>query len=211
MVVPTERHDMRLARTETNIAYRTADYDRQQNLDVYRVDNVEINTDMVGGIVAKAGTTKQDLTRYADYKNGWSGVDGKSGNSTKGKVTTDPERLKQAQKSKQEMAKFVKEQNMCKVVAKNGHDVRHLDDTKQIDGSYDILIDGRKADLKKTKGSGNIIKYAEYAIRHQKADLIVYEFETKNEKIISKIHELQRKGYKFMYYYTGENILYDCT
>ena len=33
MVVPTERHDMRLARTETNIAYRTADYDRQQDLD----------------------------------------------------------------------------------------------------------------------------------------------------------------------------------
>ena len=40
-------------------------------LDVYRVDDLEINTDMVGGIVAKAGTTKQDLTRYADKANGW--------------------------------------------------------------------------------------------------------------------------------------------
>lgn len=46
------------------------------NVDVYRVYSVGINTDIVGGLVAKAGTTEQDFTRYADKPNGWSGVQG---------------------------------------------------------------------------------------------------------------------------------------
>lgn len=62
-----------------------------------------------------------------------------------GYLVTQKARLEQAVKSKNEMAKFQKEQEMCLIAAKNGHAVEHLADAKD-GGTYDAMIDGVKTD-----------------------------------------------------------------
>lgn len=127
-----------------------------------------------------------------------------------GCLITDPKRIEQANKNKQEMIKFQKEQETCKTVANHGHRVEHLNDSLLDDGRYDVLIDGRKADLKRTKSANHIIDYAKHAIREQGAELVVFQFDVDTPKIREKIEELKRKGFKFMYFFTGrENVLYD--
>ena len=73
--------------------------------------------------------------------------DGRTG----GQVYTEQGRIEQSKKSNGERQKYEKEAAMCKTLAKNGHTVVHLADKKRSDGSYDILLDGHKADLKSTK------------------------------------------------------------
>ena len=72
-----------------------------------------------------------------------------------GYLVTQKARPEQAMKSKNEMAKFQKEQEMCLTAAKNGHAVEHLADAKD-GGTYDAEIDRVKTDLKRTAGAGNI-------------------------------------------------------
>lgn len=134
-------------------------------------------------------------------------LDKKSG----GYVVEEKSRVKQAQKSKQERMKYEKEKSMCEFMAQKGHRVEFLNDRDRADGSYDIRIDGLRADLKQMSSANNIIKKAKDAIKRQKAEIVVFEFTEKNEAIIEKIHELQRKGFKFYYYFKGESKLYDCT
>ena len=79
-----------------------------------------------------------------------------------GYVATELERIKEANVSKSEKQKFEKEMRMCKTVADNGHDVEYLKGVNRPKGqTYDIRMDGMKADLKCiTGGAGNIVKYA---------------------------------------------------
>ncbi|MBR1799762.1 MAG: hypothetical protein IJ761_07730 [Bacteroidales bacterium] len=95
------------------------------------------------------------------------------------------------------MAKYTKEQAMCNVLARHGFVVQHLDDTQRPDGSYDILIDGHCADLKKTKGAGNTVNYAKWDIEYPNAEYVVFELEQDTAAIRRRIYELKRKGYKF--------------
>jgi hypothetical protein len=44
------------------------------------------------------------------------------------------------------------------------------------EGSFDIYLNGIPADLKKTVGSGNIVKYAKKAVEKQGAQIVVFEF-----------------------------------
>lgn len=120
-----------------------------------------------------------------------------------GQVYTEQGRLDQAEKSKNEMQKYNKEHEMCKTLAKNGHTVVHLDDIKLTDGSYDILIDGHKADLKSLKGSNNILREASKATKKQGAEMVVFKFDKINAAVTQKIETLKQKGIHGYYYEEG--------
>ncbi len=88
-----------------------------------------------------------------------------------GSVYTEASRIEQANMNKQERAKYNKEHEMCKHLADNGHNVVHLDDRKLSDGSYDILLNGKKAELKSLKGASNIGREGKGAIKKTKSRL----------------------------------------
>lgn len=43
--------------------------------------------------------------------------------------------------------------------------------------------------------------------KEQGAEIVLFELQTKNEKIVQKLNELKGKGLKGYYYINGENIL----
>lgn len=88
---------------------------------------------------------------------------------------------------------------MCLVFAQSGLKVRHFEDEKP-DGSYDVVCDGQKGDLKKTKGAGNIVRYAKYATREQCAEIVLFEFEEWNSEFRKVVDELVRKGLHGFYF-----------
>lgn len=126
----------------------------------------------VGGIKGKKLDLRENA--YAHYSdNEWAkGGLFKNG----GYLVTQKARLEQAVKSKNEMAKFQKEQEMCLIAAKNGHAVEHLADAKE-GGTYDAIIDGVKTDLKRTAGAGNIQKYGIHAATEQGAEQVFFQFD----------------------------------
>ena len=74
-----------------------------------------------------------------------------------GYVITELQRLIEAEKSKQSIAIYKKELNMCKVAADNGYTVEHLHEKDREDGmTYDITLNHIPTDLKSTSGAGNI-------------------------------------------------------
>lgn len=123
-----------------------------------------------------------------------------------GQVLTEQGRIDQANRSPNEKAKFEKEQRIAEKLADDGHKVVHLEDGKKEDsngenkGTYDALVDGVKVDFKETSGSGNVVKYGKEAIRHQKAEKVVFnftKFDAKTEKAIAKLSELGIHGYYY--------------
>ena len=125
--------------------------------------------------------------------------------ATGGYVVSSWERIIEAKKSNQERKKFDREHQICMNYARDGHKIKHLPDKKRNDrGTYDTIFDGYKADLKKTKSTNNIIKYASRATKKQGAQIILFEFEQWNNKFRDLVDELIRKGYHGRYYVTGE-------
>lgn len=120
--------------------------------------------------------------------------------SKNGIVITEQSRIDQANKSKNEMEKYNKESDMCKDLADYGHEVFQLDDRKLSDGSYDILLDGRKADLKRMKGTNNVYREGKSAIQKQGADLVVFKFDKYTAKMNREIEKLQGNGIHGYYY-----------
>ena len=107
---------------------------------------------------------------------------------TGGYLVTEKARIVKSKKSDNEFKKFDKEQGMCKVLARNGFTVEHLDDKNG--NSYDIHLNKIKADLKKTGSHNNIEIYAKDAIRKQGAEIVVFEFENNTKDIHAKILKL---------------------
>ena len=91
---------------------------------------------------------------------------------------------------------------MCLVFAQSGLGIRHYEDEKA-GGSYDVVCNGQKGDLKRTKGAGNIVRYAKYATREQRAEIVLFEFETWDSEFRKVIDELVRKDLHGFYYITG--------
>ena len=125
-----------------------------------------------------------------------------------GTVYTEESRIKQSKINKQEKAKYDKEHEMCKHLADNGHDIVHLDDRKLSDGSYDILLDGEKAELKSLKGSNNIVREGKEAINKQGADFVVFKFKNFTEHSKSEINDLVKEKIHGCYYVDGESGLH---
>ncbi|MCL2312336.1 MAG: hypothetical protein FWC41_07770 [Firmicutes bacterium] len=95
-------------------------------------------------ILSKTAYSAYDEKKYRhDY------FDKKTG----GYLVVERERITQSLMNKQEKAKFKREYNMCLILAKNGYAVEYLKDKPK---SYDILLNGIPADLKKTTSHNNI-------------------------------------------------------
>lgn len=127
-----------------------------------------------------------------------------------GLVATQWERIAESEASNSERQKFVKEMRMCKVLADNGHDVEYLQGVNRPAGqTYDIRMDGIKADLKCiTGGASNIVKYAKKALTKQGGEAVIFEFPSPEKKFFDALAEARRKYSGRMFFYIiEENIL----
>lgn len=194
----------------------------------YRVDTLRPNSDIVEGVVKKAGSKaatpeirSEVKVIFLKSKNGDIGTQaGATGEvkwhesykskDGKGKVLTDPKRIEESKASKTETQKFEKEMRMCKVIADNEHEVKYLPDAGRPQGeTYDITIDGIKADLKCiTGGATNIGRYAKKALTKQGGEAVVFELPSKAPeyyKALANAHN-KYKG-RIFFYIKGEGIL----
>lgn len=127
-----------------------------------------------------------------------------------GLVATQWERIAESEASNSERQKFIKEMRMCKVLADNGHDVEYLQGVNRPVGqTYDIRMDGIKADLKCiTGGASNIVKYAKKALTKQGGEAVIFEFPSPEKKFFDALAEARRKYSGRMFFYIiEENIL----
>ena len=118
---------------------------------------------------------------------------------TGGYVVTEVVRIAQSKKSKNEQRKFDKEFGMCLTLAQNGYAVEYLEDNPN---SYDIHLNGIRADLKKTKGHNNVVNYAKKAVYEQGAEMLVFEFDENSKKLQEELDKLKRSGIRVHYYYS---------
>ncbi len=194
----------------------------------YRVDNARPNTDIVAGVVKKAGSkaktpniSTEAKDAFLKLQNGKSWVQAGAGEEVKwhesykskngkGKVLTDPKRIDESKASKAETQKFEKEMRMCKVIADSEHEVKYLPDAGRPKGeTYDITIDGIKADLKCiTGGASNIGRYAKKALTKQGGEAVVFELPSKAPEYYRALANAHNK-YKgrIFFYIKGDGIL----
>lgn len=124
----------------------------------------------------------------------------------KGKVLTDLERIEESKASKEEKEKFLKEEEMVNVCAENGHTIHFLYGVNRPKGqTYDVLFDGVPADLKKTGGSGNIVKYGSKAHNEQGAKIVIFEFEKHDKSLYVKMNELLRKHDMCVFFFFSDD------
>ena len=129
-------------------------------------------------------------------------------NDTGGYFVTERARIAQSEKSKNETIKFLKEQEMCVTLAKNGYAMEHLND--KWGETYDVHMDNIKADLKKTRSHNNIVNYAKDAVRYQGAEMVIFEFEKETEKIYSELARFKSYNIHGKYYFTHKkNVIHD--
>ncbi len=192
---------------ETNDAvtdnYEVKEVKPQQGLEGNPAITGEVFTDNIS-YTRKAGNIKLDEDTHEKYPNLQTliNADGKSWRSDYytndgGVLITSRKRIAEADLNKQELEKFNKEYGMCRALAMNGHRVVYRE---TVEGSFDILLDDKPADLKKTASDGNIVKYANKAVNRQGAELVVFEFVNETAKIharIEKLKQLNLKGYYF--------------
>lgn len=123
---------------------------------------------------------------------------------TGGYLVTEKKRIEAGGRNKQEQAKYDKEHEMCRTFARAGYRIEHLGETPGV-SSPDVTINGMPADLKRTKGSGNIVKYARKAVRQQGAEMALFQFDEWNDEFRKQLLILKKEGIKVKYFITGED------
>lgn len=123
-----------------------------------------------------------------------------------GYLVTSRKRINEAL-VKREPEKLTIEHNMCLTFARNGFRIRHYEDEKS-KGSFDVTINGIRADLKRTKSTNNIIRYAKHAFRVQKAEIILVEFEQWGNDFRNIVSEMTRKGIHGYYFVKGNEVIH---
>lgn len=125
--------------------------------------------------------------------------------SANGNLMIAKERVEQAKKSKNEMDKFLKEREMCRVLAQRGNNIEYRKDVKTPGETYDIYMNGIPAELKEIKdgsGAGNIVKKARKALTEQGADIVIFSLPTKMREYREQLLEAHRKyGKQIVIYY----------
>ena len=127
-----------------------------------------------------------------------------------GYVVTHKDRIAEANKTKQEKAKYKKELKMCKILANIGHRIEHLSDKGREDNlTYDIKFDGIPADLKQIDGGpNNIVRYARKALKEQGAKAVIFELHGRERAFYDKLGEARRKYEgKILFYFSDEHVL----
>lgn len=203
---------------------RRAQFNIKAGIGAYRVDDMQPNDIIVRGVLKKSGSKAVTPSLTAEQKAWWKKNVGEVEGVTDGlksmpiltkkdvdvvlknggSISVHPSRIKNANVNKQERAKFTKEQRMCNVLANNGYKIEMLEEVAGV-SSADIIINGLKADLKSTKGAGNIVKYGKKAISEQNADIVIFEFEEMNLKIHQEINKLRNINIHGMYIVKGSN------
>ncbi len=196
-------------------------FDLKKGIRAYRVDTLQPNPLIAKGVIKKANSTGVTPKITAEQRAWWRkniedkkdwNLDGtieplspKDVNKSysNGKISVHETRICNANKNKQERAKFLKEHRMCDILAQNGHNVEMLEEIAGV-SSPDILIDGLKADLKATKGTGNIVKYAKKAVYGQHADMVIFEFEEITEQAHQEINKLKDMNIHGIYFAKGK-------
>ena len=126
-----------------------------------------------------------------------------------GYIVVDKQRQYKGNLNKQERAKYEKEYGMCEVLAKQGHKIELVEEpsTKAF---YDIMLDGKPAELKKLSSHNNIVKEAKKAVKGKGAEIVVFEFKHNTEEIQKQLLVLKRLGIKVKYYFEDSiSKLYD--
>lgn len=125
-----------------------------------------------------------------------------------GFVVTQKARIKEAEQSNTERQKFEKELRMCKVLADNGHEVEFLQGVNRPTGqTYDITLDGIKADLKCiTGGAGNIVKYAKKALTKQGGEAVILEIPSHAPEYYGALAEAHRKCNGRIFFYFSDDL-----
>ena len=125
-----------------------------------------------------------------------------------GFVVTQKQRIKEAEQSKAEKQKFEKELRMCKVLADNGYFIEYLQGTNRPSGqTYDIHMDGIKADLKcVTGGAGNIVKYAKKALTKQGGEAVILEIPSHAPAYYGALAEARRKCDGRIFFYFSDDM-----
>ena len=125
-----------------------------------------------------------------------------------GLVATQWERIAESDASNSERQKFVKEMRMCKVLADNGHDVEYLQGVNRPAGqTYDIRMDGIKADLKCiTGGAGNIVKYIKKALTKQGGEAVILEIPSHAPEYYGALAEARRKCNGRIFFYFSDDL-----
>ncbi len=136
-------------------------------------------------------------SKYEDFGEGWKKVLQENG----GYLVTEIERIP-LKESGNDWKKYQKELSMCINFAKAGHKIVFLRE-KGRDGLYDILFDGKSADLKKTRSLSSLDHYVTHALRDQKAEIVLLEFEIDNRNVHTKLEKYRRAGIPIYYYFTG--------
>lgn len=126
-----------------------------------------------------------------------------------GFLQTDRERIRKGTASKQERETYAKEHSMCMTLAAGRHDVVYRDSSQKKGDSYDIVLDGQPADLKKARSANNIVHYAKKAIKQQGASVVVFEFSKITVKVKHEISKLSEKNIHGYYFETGSNKIYE--
>jgi hypothetical protein len=125
---------------------------------------------------------------YYDEKGGW--------------LFTERDRIKGGRLNDHEKAKFTKEHNMCVVLSENGYKV---DFPAERTGEFDIYVNGKSADLKKTSSHNHIVDYAKKAINKQGAEFVVFEFEYMTHEIALTLLWLKKHLKYQVLYFTSKN------
>ena len=97
---------------------------------------------------------------------------------------------------------------MCKVLADNGHDVEYLQGVNRPAGqTYDIRMDGIKADLKCiTGGAGNIVKYIKKALTKQGGEAVILEIPSHAPEYYGALAEARRKCNGRIFFYFSDDL-----
>lgn len=174
-----------------------------------RVDTLRVNPDVAGKVLTKpTAAVKASKAASGGISAKLRVIPGSECNYTLpngGRVSTPAQRLSKGNSNKQEQSKFEKELRMANRFANGGHKIEFAADDA---GSFDVLIDGIKADFKSTSSPGNIIKYAKHAIREQGADIVLFEFTNWDSAFIEGIEKLKRLGYHGKYLKPGDSSIY---
>ena len=125
---------------------------------------------------------------------------------TGGYLVIENQRIAQSKINKQEKEKFKKERNMCSVLAVNGYAVEYL---KDVQGSYDILLNGVPADLKKTESHNNIVGYAKKAVYRQGAKIVIFEFDEMTGDVWCELNKMKKIGITVKYFTSASKIIVD--
>jgi hypothetical protein len=135
---------------------------------------------------------------------------------TGGFIVTELQR-KYRPMSKNDITTYLKEQRMALKYASFGFQIEHRyerpgysspDAFIRRHGRGAYIVNGQLSDFKSTKSANNIVKYGEYAVKKQGAQLVLFEFTAHAKGITNGLKTLYQKGTHGYYYFDDELMYY---